>query len=65
MAYYYSLPQVLNQVSLASAFLKANFNMDKGNPFQFYKVIVHIYLDTPDCRLQVLLTCKATTCVYT
>lgn len=62
MAYYHSLPQVLNQVSLASAFLKANFNMDKGNPFQFYKVIVHICLD---CRLQVLLTYKATTCVYT
>lgn len=46
MAYCHSLPQVLKQVSLASAFLKANFNMDKGNPFQFYKVIVHIYLDT-------------------
>lgn len=65
MAYYRSLPQVLNQVSLSSAFLKANFNMDKGSPFQFYKVIVHIYLDTPDCMLQVLLPYKATTCVYT
>lgn len=58
MAYCHSLPQVLNQISLVSEFLKANFNMDKGNPFQFYKVIVHIYLDTPDCRLQVLLTYK-------
>lgn len=51
MSYYHSLPQVLSQVSLASAFLKANFIMDKEDPFQFYKVIVHIYLDTPDCRL--------------
>lgn len=65
MAYCYSPSQILNQVSLASAFLKANFNVDKGNPFQFYKVIVHNYLDTPDCRLQVLLTYKAATCVYT
>lgn len=65
MTYYYSLSQVLNQVSLASTFLKVNFNVDKGNPFQFYKVIVHIYLDTPDCRLQVLLTYKAATRVCT
>lgn len=65
MAYYYSSSQVLNQVSLDSTFLKANFNVDKGNPFQFYKVIVSIFLDTPDCILQVLLTYKAATHVYT
>lgn len=65
MAYYHSPSQVLNHVSLASASLKANFNVDKGNPFQFYKVVVHIYLDTPECRLQVLLTYNAATCVYT
>lgn len=63
MVYYHSLPQELKQVS--RVFLKANFNMDKGNPFQFYKEIVHIYLVTPDCRLQVQLLYKATTWVYT